>query len=111
MSFCSDLTLRWSPSFDALKMRRLRLLTDFSTLRQSMAFQSVGVRPSAPFAKPPFRPAPNFHLGWLSVTVSFGRLTRIASAPFQVRHRPYPAGYGFPSPFSCRHSLLDPSLS
>jgi hypothetical protein len=24
---------------------------------------------------------------------------------------PYPAGYGFPLPFDCRHSLLDPSLS
>jgi hypothetical protein len=23
----------------------------------------------------------------------------------------YPAGYGFPSPFGCRHSLFDPSFS
>jgi hypothetical protein len=50
-SFCSDLTLRWSPSFDALKIRRLRLLTDLWTLRQSMAFQSVLGRPSVPFAE------------------------------------------------------------
>jgi hypothetical protein len=65
MSFCSDLTLRWLPSFDALKMRRLRLLTDFSTLRQSMAFQSVLARPSVPLAEQQFTVllAPNVRLG------------------------------------------------
>ena len=46
-----------------------------------------------------------------SLTAPFGRPTRIASAPFRVGHKPYPAGYGFPSPFGSRRSLLDPSLS
>jgi hypothetical protein len=46
-----------------------------------------------------------------SVTLPFRRPTRIASAPFRVGHKPYPAGYGFPWPFGSRHSLLDPSLS
>src|SRR5215217_8876962 len=89
-------------------MRRLRLLTDLSTMRQSMAFQSVViVRPLAPFARPAARTQLSPRLA--SLTSPLGRLTRIASAPFQVGRKPYPAGYGFPSPFSragIRFSIL-----
>jgi hypothetical protein len=95
-------------------MRRLRLLTDLWTLRQSIAFQSVLGHSPAPFASPSFRPAPNFHPE-ASFPYRALRATHllIASAPFQVGHysRLYPAGYGYPLSFGSRHSLLDPSLS
>jgi hypothetical protein len=94
-------------------MRRLRLLTDLWTLRQSMAFQSVLGHPSVRFARLTVSwPAPNFHLE-VSFPYRTLRTTHllIASAPFQVGPlgEPYPAGYGFPLSFGrsgIRFSIL-----
>jgi hypothetical protein len=68
-----------------LKMRCPWLLTVLLTLCQSMAFRSVGLRPSAPFAKSSGL-ASNFHLevGFLHNVLRAAHLL-IASAPFRVR--------------------------
>ena len=77
-------------------------------------FQSVLGRPPAPFAKPTVSwPAPNFHLE-VSFPYRALRAThqdRVSTLSDRALREPYPAGYGFPSPFGSRHSLLDPSLS
>ncbi len=50
--------------------------------------------------------ASNFSLGLRSVCLHLDDSPRTTSAPFQAGYQPYPAGYGFPLPFGCRHSLL-----
>src|SRR4051812_10488438 len=57
MSFCREATLRWSPRWEARKIRCRRLRTRRSARRQSTVFQSVCA------VAPLTVSVPNFHLG------------------------------------------------
>ena len=113
MSFCREATLRWSPRWEARKIRCRRLRTRRSARRQSTVFQSVCAVAPLTVACPKLSPRSAI------LTSLFGRSTGSASAAFRrgsLRSRgpvqPVRGAFGplrFPLPFGRWLSLLGSS--